>query len=539
MSQINSILRYAKSPSFRCTLVFVITFATVWYPFSPNLWNRWATVDDHEIAWMLGSDQFLKITEIVPAIVATEVGKPGRASRFRPGYFTTRTMEAFLWGARPGIWYASRLFMLTVFFGGIYLMLYSLVGFIIGYLFLLWLLSYPLWDDIWSRLGPGEAYCCFGLGLYFIALVILRAPAQKPRWERFAWLVFLAANFFLAGSKENWSILIFPNLLFAIFLWSQRRLHLLAVASIGISCLFDGAVAVISWLGVRSAGHVYGEQVAAATLTQLAAEGMQKLYEALYWQGVVFGVLFLAYVLALLLPRREPPALTGRALVWHGASFLTIGALFVWNHVFYHGDWIWMPRYRFPGQFLSPTAWVLVASLLLVLLRHFFGSNLKVQLLAFALAFFVAYDHIFIQQLVEFHTKGNRRIELTRTFTHQIQKTTAYFSHHPGVQLVIDTYGHPTDYEIVLSLRRFLTLYGLDRPIFLRLHPFEGGPQPEAFAKLQDELATLSETGRLRPGWSGFRPLSEFDPAKPCASLTIREAPHGNCSNRGNYEAIF
>src|SRR5262249_4395159 len=129
-----------------------------------NLHARWAIIDDHEIAELIGPTGEMTFSQLGDHLAThTEVGNPTwEWPRYRPVYFSLRLTECLLWGNTPELWYLARNAMFAVSLALFWTVLWRWLGFLAGSLVLLVLLTHDFWGDIWCRLGPGETYAVVG-----------------------------------------------------------------------------------------------------------------------------------------------------------------------------------------------------------------------------------------------------------------------------------------------------------------------------------------------------------------------------------------
>ncbi|HEX6842455.1 MAG TPA: hypothetical protein VF113_13035, partial [Stellaceae bacterium] len=273
----------------------------------PQLHARFSATDDHELLHVLGPKHELPFREVGPAILNTEVGKPGESTRYRPVYYALRVAEVSLWGDKPERYYAARLAL----FAGLVLLLSwvatSALGLVTGLLLTLVTFDFPMWGDIWARLGPAEQYASMGTAVFLAGL----APIVKAWWSRARWpwsssIVVMAGGFAVAaGSKENFVFLGLPLLIVTIYGVQQRLVSAKAMIIAALSLAFAAFVEVAAFLGVRALGaDIYGNGVSVASrigaLGRFAATilSLDRPLSMRHAAALLIGAVFIALMVA-------------------------------------------------------------------------------------------------------------------------------------------------------------------------------------------------------------------------------------------------
>ena len=142
----------------------------------PMLHAAFGIIDDHEIATILGPDQQVSVSEIVPLAQQWAIEHNGR---FRPGYYILRILEAMLAGGSAPLWYANRLALALLSASALYLGLRVVLRpFYAGIVTLLFFAGPQ--NEVWTRLGPQEAY---GVPLVLTGLAIIARQVGHNRWQ--------------------------------------------------------------------------------------------------------------------------------------------------------------------------------------------------------------------------------------------------------------------------------------------------------------------------------------------------------------------
>jgi hypothetical protein len=119
----------------------------------------------------------------------------------------------------------------------------------------------------------------------------------------------------------------------------------------------------------------------------------------------------------------------------------------------------------------------------------------------------------------------NLYVEKTITFTMRIEQVSSLLKQHPGYALVLES-GNVWDYEPVFSYERFLRAYGMENPIFLRIH----GYSPDTVAAgLEKNLAASILDISIR-GNDLFQPLPRLENYhNQCFSLNLSGSFQNEC----------
>jgi hypothetical protein len=151
-------------------------FGCILFMLHPILHADFAMIDDHEIVSILGREQQVKISEIIPLIQQWAVEHNGR---FRPGYYVLRILEAFFVGGNATLWYANRLLLALLsalaLYWGLRVLLRPLAAGVVTLLFF----SGPQ-NEMWTRLGPQEAY---GMPLVLVGSAWIVVQLGRHDWQ--------------------------------------------------------------------------------------------------------------------------------------------------------------------------------------------------------------------------------------------------------------------------------------------------------------------------------------------------------------------
>lgn len=513
--------------------VVLVVVYLVWFTLSPSLQSRWMLIDDHTIAWNLGSDRSLHASELFPNLMKSEAGRPGLESRYRPAYFFMTLLETMVWGDNTHQWYLSRQLMAAVFLLGVGYVTFELLGALGAVGVVLWVISFPWWMDIWCRLGPAENYCAFGLGIYLLAVVKILRPGfnEISRPLRIGlWIAFVLGNCLMFGSKENWLAILFPNFVIAFLLWRRKRTDLFGWLMLSISIMFNVGVGIATAIGLKNRGHVYadayGVHVSFADLLSQLPIMIDGMWSALS-APLVIAILLIIWLLTTKFndPRERARRVISLIL---GASIFIV--FYIWHQLFYAGSWHLAMRYAFPIELLAPGFLVFVLSQVASALSQRVSVTISKTLLSAAcLALSVPQWNWGNIEAIRSQSEGYAA--LSQKFTAFLDEVSQDARNDPNSVVVIeaDASGIPWEFEPVISVARYLNLYGLADRTFLRLH---GSAKRPPVKVLRDMIGRLSKTGKLRGSTAArIQPIDQLKDQQ-CISLMITSDTSNLCSTQ-------
>ncbi len=520
-----------------CVVTAIIASGWLSYHcFGQTFGAQWMIIDDHTIALLLGPDRRFSLSEFIPALLETEVGRPGQEGRFRPAYYVMLLSEALLAGDNPGAWYGFRIFYFGCLLAGTWLACFRLVGFWGGLGIVLWISSVPIWQDVFARLGPGESYAAFGLGLYLpcLAFLLLDYGRLSLSQRGIVATVFLIANFILMGSKENWLALLLPNTLVAGVLFFKRCLDKCYTWSFILSTVYALAIGGILLAGLLNKGHVYASVYGDSFAEKPFGQALRE-YGAAAWQAfwIPSVVVFLVFVLLLgavnFRSSLKPLAIRiGLASMFLVATFFV---LFVWHMYFYAGNWMILKRYAFPGEVLIIFLWAGTAAI-----ASYAARALQWRYVPFALSLgflWFAYSQMVPRAWDQLRGASSVTVNSSHIFTGYLDKVHEWALHNPKTAIVVEITGSGVDWEFepAISVIRFLTYYGLGNRLFLRLH---GPTDPPTVPVLRDFMVRLSETGELDGlPRARVKPIGRLRKGRRCLSLGVRRNVETTCESLG------
>jgi hypothetical protein len=516
-ARVATLRRILGHPAVLFLLCLGMVVATAW----PLAHAGWGPIDDHEIAEFLGPTHHLGFHRFWQLLVDSEAGHPGGFVRYRPSYYFFRLLETALWGNHPHVWYVARIVMFAFSLASLTWLLRSLLSPVENLLLVVWLLTLGFWIDIWARLGPAETYGVFGLALYAVGFDHLFRTRRAP--DRLAPLtsaLMLLGGVMCVGTKENFVLLLFPVLLLLVLELRGARRRSSLICS-GLLLSFIALVLYGTVLSVKRHGTVYRDDASAGHRYAVLMNGVRMVWD---WSHLVLYLFAALFVVALVVAhlrgkRRELLRLTGIV----AAAEVVLGGLFVSQYVFYDGRWpsgAWCcGRYDFPG-------------ILTIWLAYYFGyywmvatarllgapapAVIVARVGAAAALLWMIHGRTFPLYHAALHT-----VDETTVFTTKLERLAVRCNEHPDWPVVFDSHD-VWDYEPIESLQKFLAVYGVHSPVFLRLEYSSNGFAP---GSLEHQLTTTMEKRSREGGFMMLRPYGELH-GEPCLGVGL----HGPAS---------
>lgn len=495
--------------------------------FGENVKAQWWVVDDHEIAYFLGSDHVLRFNEIPDTLIhETEIGQYLNYPRFRPVYYILRLGETLVWRNRPGLWYALRTGIFILFIGFFWYLISKKVGRVIGGFLSFYMATSLYWTDIVGRLGPSEIYATLGLMLFGAGVYIVYRSNKIIGW----WGMFIGVVI-CSGSKENFLFLFLPLVGFLWLFYNKGKINItraaLSLASF-MWMIWIGYVVVVS-TRLSEGGDVYGNSVGlrARLLVMINLFGR-------------FDVIVLLLICVLLLFSKELFRINNTSVISYareaGLVALMLSLIYISQIFFYGGDWPVGIRYDFPGLLVWPILFAVILS--------FFQKTAQVgrvkvyeDVVMFAgilVTFILSVSHV--GNIYQARLRSIENVAKTAKFTQNMEMLASLGIHNPNDILIIQADNPAWDYEPVFSYARFIRFYGAENKLsFLWV-----GRKPENYnnrlnSSLAKDLSDLSLHGVEPAGLNGkgndFIPISEADaPNAKCILIVISGTPKKNCS---------
>ena len=526
----------------------ILSFVFVSILLYPNLTAQWGIIDDHMIMAFMGSDQNLSLSEVPSMVLKSEVGMPGFADRYRPFYFLLYITETALFGNNPSIRYLSRIF----YFGIAILITWRLLsrlfgGVILGGLACLVMLSHSFWGGIWACLGPSEIYGTVALAVYSLAFSNLWRESGAKR-SALWWWVLAGAALVAMGVKENFLFLLLPSIALLYRIWRTDRLSwnvaLANTVIIGFGLLVAGAVI----LAVNKQGHdLHSQSITPASRLQILKDG---LFSLKHWQ-MQLPVCISAFLLALntLYRWRRPnnAMLSTLSRILRNLFALELGLMLLWysQYIFYNGAWPDETRYAFPGILCRDFAYLLFVSMLpqavaLLALPERRQLLLKRVYYAVLCAAFIFMTGFGLKELVKVNQAAQQNRDSTRAFVKSLTNLIEEVKAHPATPIILESHS-VWDIEPISSVRRFLTVYGVSNPLYLKLEGWSAAAlTTDLEKKLGNRMEKLSRLGDL-DNWYGFiyapqipfYPISKIQLNGECFAVGFSGEPISSCRHLG------
>ncbi len=475
--------------------------------YGPGLAANWNVIDDHEIIQFLAPDGKMSLHKLFLTLPATEAGKFGVSARFRPTYYTLRLFETLLWGAQPFYWHAFRILILICAIYLAWMLVSPALGWLVSTLLCAYMLTFAYLVDVIGKLGASETYAVLGLPLFVWGVVqgLEDNPVPKKQTILNAGAVLLGSVLCI-GSKENFVLLIVPLLYLAYR--SLRNGRMILLASAAASVLLGVWITASILLAVTHTGtDVYANPVspayrAANTLQGLVSPQNQVTLLTLLGISVLLAILWLVYR-----PEQPQRKQIAAAQFWLGALI----AIWLSQLVFYNGLWPTGSRYDFPGLLCIPAAVFILAWLAQRLVPGPLSAVLRASIALALLGIILLKGYEPISQGIV------QNVTETQEFGRTLQQIVSLSHEHKDYALVIES-GRAIDYEPVLSYPIFLRNYGVQNPLFLRIHGYSlDQAEPGLQAELTSSLVQISQQGNgdILP----LKQLSSF--GTRCYSLSL------------------
>ncbi len=527
---------------FLLQVLLSVTFAVV--ALYPNFSAKWGIINDHRIMSFLGSDFRMGLGEIPSMFIKTAGAKPGVSLRYQPIYWIVRLFEVALWQDNLFLWYSFRVFLFGVIIFVFWRFLGQFFGFTMGGLICGVFLAHNFWSDFLTRLGIAEAYCATALGVYLLAFSKIWMNPNLQR-RRTWWTLLTLSAIVTIGSKENFLFLLPANALLLNRCRKEEGLDLFVIVcnlflfSLGIFI----TVALLVALG-RQGIDFYANPVDPITrfhtlLNVLVSSQGQVLSQIPFF-------ISLCMVLIIYVFHRWAPSRFRESVFKEAKRLIALESVLslIWYSqlIFYNGNWPVGTRYDFPGVLTRDVAFILLFYFPIRMIRL---SERPPQFLAmgnFALAIgFVTFLSISgVKEYIQLYGDSYKNSVTTQKFTTSLKRIVSETRDHRGVPIILVSHS-VWDYEPVISLRVFLSVFGLNNPLFLKIEWPQSTAKNATERVLAAGLRKLSETGDLaeeRITASGeklipFLPLTSLKNPESCYVISISGDSRSTCSNLG------
>ena len=489
-------------------IIFSIIFSTLLL--KNNLDAKWSIIDDHEIAYYLGSDNKIFLNELPVLISGSEAGGFGNTLRFRPIYSILRITESALWQNNPQFWYLTRQSILIVFLFSLSYIFANFMGTIPAIIFSLFVMTGAYWSDIWTRLGPSETYVVLGISLY--ALGLFKILEQRSK-SVFTWLVLLFGGLIAIGSKENMVILALPSLFLLVSRIANHKLDWKLIFPI-LHVLFAIFVSISIYLAINKVGHdVYANEITAGGKLALLLPGIKKTVKDLKIIEIIIGAILLLVSKIIIFNKN-----TLKETLSHNRNAILLLIFFcityLTQYIFYSGAWPTNMRYDLPGILAKQLFWIT---------SFYIFSSFKTKKLSLNIIFFglilISTINAGYYQLIKV-SKNNA--SATSSFTESISNISDIAITHPNYPIVLKS-ENLWDYEPIFSIERFVRFMGATNPIYLNYSDMNITNRLGLEKQLSEELIQLSKNGN--PVFGSFNPKTM---GANCISILISGAKDNN-----------
>jgi hypothetical protein len=470
----------------------------------PNFSAKWGLIDDHDIIGHIGNHNALKFQEIPEILFTkTEVGFPGKMARYRPAYYFVRLIEAAIWGKNPFFWYSFRILLFGISIFIAWRLLQRSFGVVMGGLSCLVLLSHGFWSDIWSRLGPNEAYCVIGVALYCFGFLNLWENKVSDK-TNLSWISLTFGAILAMGSKENFLLLLPTTAVLLYRVWRQHRLNIFSLFLNLFIFTFGTFVIIAVVLGLNNLGtDIYSNPVSPMSRYQVLKSG---LFSSTQWKILLpLWISLVAFGVSRVINNRLYQSNQMVTEVLEEAKRLIVIELLLvvlWysQYVFYNGAWPLGIRYDFPGVLARDLMYIfLLYSPVRVLQRNnsYFRLRSVSHLLHVLLLgiLILAFTQFGFNELKSINYESRINSKRTQKFTESFLRISEEVRGNPATPIIFEIHS-VWDYEPILSLQRFLFASGIKNPLFLNIHGLsEKTVNPGVETVLERRLHNISENG--------------------------------------------
>lgn len=525
-------------------LISIISILVSFYIFGENLNAQWWIIDDHEFMAFLGDDARLDLKEIPAKLLSdTEIGGFGAKPRYRPSYYSLRLLETSIWGNNPQYFYFLRLMICSFFIFTCWLILKDIIGLVGSFIFILAVMSFDYWAEIFSRLGPAETYPVFGISLFCLGLYG-HLRHKKPKNVTLNWFcVFLGAVISI-GSKENMVLLAIPIIWLLVDSIIKKRLTI-SQSFFGIIILLFCAlvvVAVLTGISNRGGRDTYATDVSVTSLSMLLINEIRTLpYSIIKYYSLTVLMIAISYAIIVFglsiivffqkdkskQIKNNVRKILIKCVVYMGCVYL----IFISQRIFYAQGWPTGLRYDFPGKLAEMFTLVILITACLQLFKEVSANKLLTPILIFGYCLFFVI--IIIQNNYFFESKEYARNNAQRTtlFTQHINQIKDEVASHPEYPIIFQSYDE-LDYEPVFSVKYFFQTYQIPNKVMVNILGYTSQSFPKN--SLGYSLASKLEQTSANGGWVGFSPsVSIYDLNGDCYSLDFSGESNSGCIDLG------
>jgi hypothetical protein len=428
-------------------LLFV--FTCLIFMLHPMLRADFGMIDDHEIVTILGRDNRVGMSEIIPLIPKWAIEHNGR---FRPVYYGVRILEASVFGGNASLWYANRLLLALVSALALYWALrVASSPFHAGVATLL-LFAGPQ-NEMWTRLGPQEAY---GVPLVLTGVAWISVQLGRQNWQ----LVRLFPGFallLLAGFVKESFVPVLPGVLALVYVVIPSIFPSIVPRRPGFR-LSDGLILLLLMTGVGTQMWLIAKMLNTYGHQQTAEVSLRSFLAAVRPTLAIYSVSTLWFVpvvagLATLLPRNAQE--WGRQ-AWRGELTKAIVLLAAGSFLFLLPQLLVYAGNSLPGRYLAPGNLFIIfaAALGLYLLSSKLVEGTYVELRGVVAGMLIA---VALFRALGTYRDANGVVLATKKFQTRLAEIVQLKTQHPELPLLF--YSTKTlDREPLVSVARFLAV---------------------------------------------------------------------------------
>jgi hypothetical protein len=488
---------------------------------------KWGLIDDHEILNFIGPYSSLPLENIASAISTTELAWDSSASRFRPSYYFLRIFESVVWGKNASLWYGFRILVSIFFSISLTRLLITLIGPVIGLGFLLFISTQLYWVDIFANAGPSEVYAVLGCTMILVALSsnlnLVQVSTKKG--------LLISLGLIIAfGSKEN---LLFLAAVPLYILFNKKY-----IKTVGAKYFLSLALLFIAYTTLSLYFRLKGMQVDIyqndtsfwTRISLFKAFMLQKNV----WMWMLSACSLSSICLVIYRYFYPPTSEKKKQLKSLNITFIKYQLLLIMiyasQYIFYAGKWpISDSRYYFPGVLAFDFGILLLLMFSLNLIKIVIDKN-KWELTLHSLVL-VTLLSISLNNFPDSHLRAVHRTQVTKSFDDKFSLVLKVLAENPNLPLIIMA-NHPTDYEPIFALNRFLYSYANHNPLAVKVNDeaFKINSSDDPQIKwLKEAIKDLSLNGaRSKRKDLYFDPINNFDEHN-CISVGLSGPPVMSC----------
>lgn len=499
---------------FICIIFLLLSYSLI----GKNLQANWWIIDDHGIMNYIGQEYRMSPSRWLSSFKNSEAFSPGSSPRYRPTYYALQFSEMLLWGKNPFLWQLVRFCFFVIFQIIAWSIARRYIGDILGFVFVLYLLSLSFWQYTILQLGPSETYAILGLPLFVLGFINI----WSLDFRLSNWIIFLLGTLICGGVKESFVFLLLPIIIIFIktsYLKKWTYFSILCWVSSLIFCLFILSATYISTqkLGV----DIYSQSTLLSDRIQFIFNGLKRLMHYPEFVGTTLLVLGIGYYYFIF---KRDFSKVSQYFLWV-ILLVTLSSIWISQYFFYNGIWPQSNRYDYPGVLIPPALLLLSLNLLRILfLRNSIYLKIaksanrtfpKIIIISLFVLIFInstSYNNLRAASLDNVN-KTNEFIEKLNYIDNEIRRT--------GLPVVF--YTSKGDLEPIASIRLFLNnYYNYSGNYYLIANSCNDNIVDPWKRKLIDIVCKWSS------GSDGFTPIQKLGDTKTICVVFSGELPESN-----------